>query len=233
MSTKPVYTKCPKCEAKYSYTAMINENTAGVELWSDGFCMAPSRRDVTAFGKCSACNTFFWVAENAIEPQQDLTQIKLLENSWSIDSLGNQEIEVIKDAFRAGLASTTENEILLRIMMWHATNHFIRRYHSQGLFKKIKQKFFDTAEYKNSIKLYEDNISLKMKNLIRLANLLKLDKSENANFLILSEIYRELGDFGKALLFCHKAETSPRADPGRIAILKQHITAKNKSIYRL
>lgn len=233
MSTNLIYTKCPNCEATYSYTALVNESTAGAELWSDGFCMAPARRVVTAFTKCSACNNFFWVEENKVDSLQDVSQVKVLGNYWPIDNLGEQEIEIIKNAFRGGLADTTEKEIALRISLWQAINHFIRRYHSKGLFKKIKQKFFDTAEYKSSMKLYEDNISLKMKNLIRLANLLKLDKTENANFLVLSEIYRELGDFGKSLLFCHKAETSPGADAVRIAVLKQHITAKNKSIYRL
>ena len=233
MIINPSYTKCPQCEAMYSYSDMPSENTSGVEFWSDGFCMAPMRMDVIQFAKCPACNTVFLIQENSIQEPTDLTNMKKLENSWTIDNISSNEIDFIKTAFRSGLANTTEKEILLRIKLWHTINHIMRKYHSQGLFKKIKQKLFETAEYKDSLKQYNTYSSLKLNNLIRLVNLLKLDKNEDTNYLLFAEIYRELGDFGKALFFCHKAETSPQADLKRIMLLKQYISNKSKTTYKL
>jgi hypothetical protein len=233
MIISPAYTKCPKCEAKYSYTEIISENTTEAEIWSDGFCTVPMRKDIVKFAKCQACNTFFWLQENSIKEQIDLPGIKSLENSWSLDNIGKKEIDFIKDAFRSGLANTSEKEIFLRIKLWHTINHIIRKHSSQGFFKKIKQKFFETPDFKDSLKHYNAIFSLKLNNLIRLVNLMKLDKNENTNYLLFAEIYRELGDFSKAMIFCYKAETSSQVDSNRIMLLKQNIANKSKTVYKL
>jgi len=229
----PAYSKCPKCEVVYNYTDMISEDTSGTEFWSDGFCMAPMRTDIIKFAKCPGCSTLFWLHENSIQKPAGLPEIKNLENSWSLDNISNKEIGLIKEAFRAGLANTSENEITLRLKLWHTINHKIRKYYDQGFFQTIKLKFFDTTGYKESLKQYNANITLKLNNLVRLANLLKLDKIENTNYLLFAEIYRELGDFSKAMIFCYKAETSLVFDPERITLLKQYITNKSKTTYRL
>ncbi len=233
MILNPAYTKCPKCETKYSYTDMISENLPGTEFWSDGFCMAPMRKDIIKFSKCQACNTFFWLADNSIQVPADLSEIKNLENSWAIDNMSSKEIGFIKDSLRSGLAKTAEKEIVLRIKLWHAINHILRKYDSQGIIKIIKQRFFESNDIKDSQKQYNASISMKLNNLVRLANLLKLDKIENTNFLLFAEIYRELGDFSKAMIFCYKAETSSHVDSNRITLLKQHITSKSKTAYKV
>ena len=233
MITNSTYTKCPKCGAIHSYTEIVSEKTTGVELWSDGFMMTPLRLDIIKFGKCPACNTFFWLQENSIQAPANLTEITNLENSWSIDTISSKEFDFIKEAFRSGLADTPEKEIVIRINLWHTINHIIRKYDSQGVFQKIKQKFFETAEYKEALKHYNANSSIKINNLIRIVNLLKTDKTDFANYLLFAEIYRELGDFSKCMVFCYKAETSSRADSHRIELLKQHITSKNKMAYKI
>lgn len=176
MITITAYTKCPKCKSIHGFTELVSATTSGAEFWSDGFCMAPLRMDIVKFGKCPSCNTFFWLQENAIQKPADLSEIKNIENSWQVDKTSNKEIDFIKAAFRPGLAQTSEKELILRINLWHAINHIIRKYHSQGFFNKIKNKFFETAEFKDSLKQYNACSSLKINNLIRIANLLKLDK---------------------------------------------------------
>jgi hypothetical protein len=233
MNPIPNYTKCPKCGALYSYSDSLQENISRTEFWSDGFCMAPMKKDIINFAKCYECNTFFWIQENSIHELENLPEIKSLENSWSLDNISSKEIDFIKDAFRSGLASNTEKEIFLRIKLWHAINHLIRKYDSHGFFKIIKQKFFETADSKDSLKHYNSTTTLKLNNLIRLANLLKLDMNENSDYLLFAEIYRELGDFSKAMIFCHKAETSSKVDSNRIELLKEHLKIKSKMPYRL
>lgn len=227
------YTKCPKCEAKYSYTDMESEKTSKSEIWSDGFYMAPMRKDIIKFAKCPLCNTFFWLQENSIEKPKDLNGIKKLDNSWFIDEISNKEINFIKDAFRGGLASTTEKEIILRIQLWQTINHIIRKYYSQALFKKIKQKIFETTDFNDSLKKYKSIFPLKLRNIIRILNLLKSDKKEITNYLLFAEIYREIGDFGKSMVFCHKAGKLSELDSNRVKLLKQHIERKNKIAYKL
>jgi hypothetical protein len=233
MNLIPAFTKCPKCEAKYIYTEINSDNASGAEFWSDGFCTTSVRKDVLKFAKCPSCNTFFWLRENSIPNTSELSDLKKLENYFDIDAISNREINHIKEAFRSGLANNTESEITLRIALWHTINHIIRKYSEQGFFKKIKQKLFETAEYKNTYKHYNAISSLKMNNLIRLSNLLKLDKNENVDYLLFAEIYRELGDFSKAMIFCYKAETSSKTNSSRIGLLKQNITNKIKTVYKL
>jgi hypothetical protein len=227
------YTKCPKCEAKYSYTALISEKTSGAEVWSDGFCMALNRMDIIDFAKCPVCSAFFWIQDNSIQEPTDLSGITNLNNTWSLDDIGKNELDFIKEAFKGGLGSDTKNEIRIRIKLWQLFNHILRKFHSKGFFEKLKQKLFESPEYKEAQKQYSANISHKLNNLIRLTNLMKLDITENANFLLFAEIYRELGDYNKAMIFCYKAETSNLVDHSRIMILKQHITNKSKVTYRI
>ena len=224
------HTKCPECEAKYSYISI--ENTSNMEMWSDGFCMPPIRKDFLTFAKCPACSAFFWLKKNVIEELADSTTVKNLENSFLLDNISKKEIDLVKDAIK-DLANSAKKEIHLRLLLWHVINHIIRKYDSQGLLNKIKHKLFESADYKNSLKLYDYNVSLKLSNLIRLTNLLKLDKKENTNYLLFAEIYREIGDFGKAMVFCHKAETSSKIDSERITLLKKNISSKNKIAYKL
>jgi len=233
MAIITAYTKCPKCETLYEYSEMIQENTSPAEYWSDGFCMAPDRKDIIDFAKCPNCGTFFWLKENQIQEPGDLSEIKNLENWWSLDNIGSVEIDFLKEAFRASWAKSNEKEVALRIKLWHAINHINRKYESQSIFKKIKQKIFESADFKDSHKQYNALLSLKVNNLIRLANLLKLDEIENPNNLLFTEIYRELGDFSKAMIYCHRAETTSHEDANRIMLLKQLITSKSKLTYKL
>jgi len=233
MILNSAYTKCPKCEANFSYTDIKPEKISKSEIWSDGFYMAPMRKDLIKFAKCPSCNTFFWLQENSIEEPTDSNGIKKLDNSWFIDEISSKEINFIKEAFRAGLASTTEKEMILRIKLWQTINHITRKYYSQGLLKTIKQKIFTTTDYKNSIKQYKSSVPLKLKNIIRLLNILKLDKNKESNYVLFAETYREIGDFGKAMVFCHKARKLPKSDSKRIRLLKRHIETKSKTAYSL
>ncbi len=231
--TNPAYTKCPKCKAIHQYTVRLPENTPGMEFWSDGFGLSPTRNDVLDFGKCPDCGTFFWIPENITPDSPGLSGIKNMENTWPIDHISNQEFDFIRDFIRSGTAATPEKELLIRIKLWHIINHLIRKYDSQGVFKKITQKIFETAEYKESQNQYHARSTLKQNNLIRLANLIKSDKNEFSNHLLLAETYRELGDFSKSMIFCYKAENAPGVDLNRVKLLKQQIMNKNKMVYKL
>ncbi len=227
------YTQCPKCEIKFSYSDIKSEKSHKTETWSDGFNMTPFRKDIIEFAKCPSCDTFFWLKESSIEKPKDLNGIKKIDNSWFIDDIGKKEIIFIRDAFRAGLAITTEKEMILRIKLWQTINHIIRKYYSQTLLKKVKQKIFETNDFKNSQEQYKLNVSLKLKNIIRLLNILKSDKNKKTNYLLYAEIYREIGDFGKAMVFCYKAEKLPEFDSNRIRLLKRNIERKSKMAYKL
>lgn len=227
------YTKCPKCEAKYSYTDVKSGKTSKTEIWSDGFYMAPMRKDIIKFAKCPSCNAFFWLKENSIDEPENLNDIKKIDNFWFIDEISKKEINFIKNAFRGGLASTIEKEIILRIKLWQTINHITRKYYSQGLFKTIKQKIFGTINYKKSLKQYKSSIPLKRKNIIRLRNLLKSDKIENNDYILFAEIHREIGDFGKSIFFGHKAGKLPGADANRIKLLNRYVERKSKAVYKL
>jgi uncharacterized C2H2 Zn-finger protein len=134
MSINQAYTKCPKCDAEYKFLDFSIENNSGIESWSDGFSLAPMRRDIFAFSKCPACNTFFWLKKNAISESTDSVTLKKIENSWSLDNIGRKEIDFVKDAIKSSIANTPKKEIYLRTKLWHVINHVIRKYDAQGFF---------------------------------------------------------------------------------------------------
>lgn len=230
MNIIPAYTKCPKCNTLYAYSDVIPESTSGDELWSDGFSFSSQKKDIVDFAKCPTCSTYFWLQENSIPRPKEISEIKSVDNYFIVDSVGDADLEHIRLASK--LAKTTEKEIYLRTKLWHLINHVVRKHDTAGFFEKIKFKFFDSSEHKESQKFYNSLSSLKMSNLIRLSNLIKADKKESSNYIMLAEIYRELGDFSKAMFFCHRAETSQNVSE-RIASLKHHIANKNKTAYKL
>ncbi len=111
MSINQAYTKCPKCEAEYEFLHFSVKNESGVEIWSDGFGMASMRRDIIAFAKCPACDTFFWLKKNTVSEATDSVTLKKIDNSWSLDNIGRKEIDFVKDALKSSLANTSKKEI--------------------------------------------------------------------------------------------------------------------------
>jgi hypothetical protein len=232
MVTKTAYTRCPKCKAKFNYVEAEEEKVGSKELWSDGFYITPTREDVLKFAKCPACNTYFWLNKNSIaEPPDSAATIKI-KNSLLLDNIGRMEIDFVSAAINSDLPNSTKKEIYLRLKLWHTINHVLRKYDAQGLFNKLKHQLFESSDYKNSLKLYDYKIPLKLSNLIRLTNLLKKDEKGSSSYLLFAEIYREIGDFGKAMVYCHKAEKSPQVDADRISLLKKNIISKNKIAYK-
>lgn len=212
---------------------MVSGNTIGADSWSDGFMIAPMLMDVIKFSKCSQCNTYFWLSDNFIQQPAETTGVKELDSFIHTGSSASSEVKLLKEAFRSDMVNSIEKEIYLRIKLWQAINHFVRKYESEGILKQIKHKIFKSSDLEESKKKYSDLFLLKRHNLIRLSNLLKADKNEETNYLLFAEIYRETGDFSKAMIFCYKAETAAQADSNRIKVLKHHIQNKNKMVYKV
>lgn len=222
-------TKCPNCGNVYTFSPALIENAPGTETWSDGFISTSLHNDVLEFAKCMGCQNLFFIQDNLVENNDDTSAIKKIDNEWLINEVGNKEIIFIKEALRL----IPGKEIQLRIKLWHLINHFYRQYDSQGFMKKWKTKLLDGGASKDSLKQYKALSSMKISNLIRLVNLLKADKTTSHSSVLFAEIYRELGDFSKAITFCHKAETTMQMDQNRIKILKQQISNKVKTVYKL
>lgn len=233
MTFNQVFAKCPTCSERYSYLEIAKKEASGLEKWSDGFQMAPQRKDVLPFAKCMECDSFFWLKKNSIQEPLNSKTIKELKNYLLPDNIGRNEIDFVKGAIRSDLANSAKKEIYLRSKLWHVINHVLRKYDSQDFFSKIKHQLFEGSGYKNALKLYNYEVSLKLSNLIRLMNLLKIDQKESTNYLLFAEIYREIGDFGKAMVFGHKAKKMSNIDTDRIAMLEKNIATKNKLAYKL
>jgi hypothetical protein len=210
---------------------MVTEKPSNAMLWSDGFIMAPGLQDVISFTKCPACNTFFGISENLVQEPSATDTVKRLENHLSGTDIP-KEIRFFKEAIKSGVFKTPEQEIQVRTKLWHTINHIIRKYTSESLLKKIEHKMFKSNDYETAKEHYNALSSLKLNNLIRLANLMKSEIGENINNIMLAEIYRESGNFDRARIYCYKAEASSSIDLGRINLLKQHIQNKDKMVYK-
>jgi hypothetical protein len=233
MILSTAYTKCPECKTNYYYTDMVSGNTIGAEFWSDGFYFGPMLHDAARVSKCPSCQAFFWIPDQIINEPTENLELTELENPFRFINQPGKEIKFVKEVLKSGIINTVEKEIYIRVKFWQAINHLMRKYVNQDLFTKITQKFFKSDEYESAKKQYSSIGITKVNNLIRLGNLIKSLKSDDMDYVQFAEIYRESGDFNKAMIFCYKAESNAQADANRINLMKQHIQNKNKMVYKL
>jgi hypothetical protein len=153
MILSTAYAKCPECKTNYCYTDMVSGNTTGAEFWSDGFYYGPMLLDVARVAKCPMCNAFFWIPDNTIKDPADNQELAELENPFRFIDQPGREIKFVKESLKSGVINSVEKEIYIRVKLWHAINHLMRKYISQDLFAKITQKIFKPAESENVKKL--------------------------------------------------------------------------------
>lgn len=122
---------CPHCGATARLRSISSGNTFGGHLWSDGavdFPMLPSTPLVEA---CNECRQVYWV--------DDATEVDRFYPSFMAEALGFPELVdpesyedrpvirsptayTLRRAIDAGLGTTREREVALRVAEWHEMN---------------------------------------------------------------------------------------------------------------
>jgi len=224
------YSKCPKCDTIISYIDMISGNTIDGEIWSDGMIESSMFYNVLKYNKCSNCNSFYWLSDNLIKEPENFENINRIEESFDFENLYKPMIDNAIEALQSGVANSEEKEIFIRIKLWQSINNLIRHSKNRSFGRKLYCIFFKSKEEKINYKLYVSYIETKNQNLQKLAFLLQNSKVTE-DYLIICEIYRELGCFEDAKLWLKKIENKSSFSKKRLSALRKKILFKNKMVY--
>jgi tetratricopeptide (TPR) repeat protein len=195
---------CPHCGNKmYSYMLTSYYVHSSV-LFSDGHVdRSPPVFPDSRILICTECKLEFWRDDACLEDENgnfsntDLPEAKDIHDSiFAFDAdVMSDRITYYSGLLERGFANTVDNEIYLRIEIWHLLNHNLR-YKPSGVVDSLlkgnlKEAFSGEEEIPEAVKpLFKSNLE----------KLINVYIPENDNErLMLAEMYRELGNFEKAL----------------------------------
>ena len=193
----PIPLACPHCGQKYSHGTMSSGNTAGAIFYSDGDFDAPMLYQEVAIIRCVQCKCFVWVNDMTVPNTQRFID-RLC--SWKIVPKTKQlTVQELAEALTEGFAKSKEEERFLRLSLWQRFNDRIRK---NWYPFKMTQKMKYSKLLKN-----EEEKRLWLENLTSLFDLLNV--SDTTDRLTQAEIYREQGEFDKAIVILDEI-----TDPG-------------------
>jgi hypothetical protein len=190
---------------------------------------------------CSKCNKPFWrddAAEedgNISDPDPDLPQAKdVFDIIPPFESDRNFKFaQYYSGLLERGFADTIDREIYLRIELWQTLNNKYRNIRKSSTVDLLKRKIIDffgkVISGKKEIHKNDETKDLFNSNLKKL---ITIYKPENDNEqLLLAEMYRELGEFDRALYILNKIR-QPESKEFYDKILKA-VKRKRSDVFKL
>ena len=175
---------CPHCNNKMYTIGVMSYTLRNSEVFSDGKIICnPPRPNEQNILICSKCYESFWKEDALFDDEKleqlldDLPEANCVTDLFPgfDDTSKTKIIDYYSKLLNKDFSNSEEREIFLRITLWRALN--------------------DTIRYKNEI-ISEDLIDLFKSNLLRIIEIYKPLIEEE--YLLLIEMYRELGQFDKA-----------------------------------
>lgn len=211
----PIVLKCPNCGTLLSAYDLMSYTVHNAESWSDGRTGfgIPS---VERIGICADCRLPFWKDDAKLpddpdwQSHEDLASVMdMYDLEWRFDDDRNvKTIDYFKGLLEDGFADTEDKEFYVRTQLWWAINDLIRY---RGGYRSVRKLSMLTALLKHRRelkKLFNSYRDFLHKNLERLIFL--FIKGEEPDLLYLAEMYRETGNFSKALEILDKVERHDR-----------------------
>ena len=176
----PVPLVCPHCGQRYSHGTVLSGNTGGATFYSDGAFDAPMLDQEVAIIRCIQCKYFVWVNDMTVPNTQRFID-RLC--SWKIvPKTKPLTVPELAEALSEGFAKSKEEERFLRLSLWQRFNDRIRGFRLPTESKLLRSNGERNLWRENLVALYD-----------------LLDASIPSEQLMRAEIYRELGEFEKAL----------------------------------
>ncbi len=205
---------CPLCQNKMSAYELTSYHTYSATSYSDGYTEnnppIPFNQKVNW---CAYCDKPFWRADaQVIDPYLEDHNSNTKSEDWPSvkdahdlpfrleSDLNNRLAIYYNELLESGFADTIHKEVGLRIEIWHIINHNYR-YRQYGFTKLLVKGRFREFLYRLKRSLPEVTLTTKIKhlfnnNLEKLAAILHPQTADE--YLMLAEIYRELGEYKKA-----------------------------------
>lgn len=112
---------CPKCGQGLLRHSLLSGNTFGATFYSNGRMEAPMLPEFPAFSRCPNCGAFFWVSDlerggGGRRSYPDIKELTVAETAAFLES---------------GLVQGRDQEIFVRIKLWHAFGDGVYDDHSE------------------------------------------------------------------------------------------------------
>ncbi len=199
--SKPLILYCPGCGAPHTCINMLSGNTFGGIFWSDGFYLAPMLPDIPRYTKCYTCGLIF-NQNNCPKTESESEETDLYPE---VSALVKEDL--VSALGQNAHKGNRDDEIYLRIRLWWAMNK--RPFHA------------DETEILRVDAEYRENA----KTLLTLLNDIDEDTLPTK-----AELYRNLGEFDKCLMFISKIKDNRIAK--RASQMKTAALAGNNSVIR-
>ncbi|PIQ35002.1 MAG: hypothetical protein COW63_02605 [Bacteroidetes bacterium CG18_big_fil_WC_8_21_14_2_50_41_14] len=169
---------------------------------------------------CPHCEGVFWrdeAKEKEIEYQDDQPELPFSKSVWDLEMARSEDFRkgmvlYYKQLLETGFANTTQREIYLRITLWRAINDIIR-------YQRPFLKSIDSYVLRKPLRFLKSRISTcrtygyfkpnQLENLHRLTNIFSPVTDDDQ--LMLTEMYREMGNRSKALELLNSIENGSGA----------------------
>lgn len=171
---------CPQCKAEKSLMTIVSGNSLGALLWSDSYQYAPMAPSLSPVQKCLDCRSYFMLSEAPYRYSENQSDYSLDTGFLPYKEIKAALLELVKTDL------SKEEEIQLRLEYLHRFNDAFRDSEKVNL---PPQLIMDKERE-------EEDFGLHHINLERLISLIEGQPHHN---LLLAELYRENGDFDKAV----------------------------------
>lgn len=212
---------CPSCQQPMGHYELTSYFIYRSTVYSDG----KIEHDGSFFEDktivvCPHCEGVFWrdeAKEKEIEYQDDQPELPFSKSVWDLEMARSEDFRkgmvlYYKQLLETGFANTTQREIYLRITLWRAINDIIR-------YQRPFLKSIDSYVLRKPLRFLKSRISTcrtygyfkpnQLENLHRLTNIFSPVTDDDQ--LMLTEMYREMGNRSKALELLNSIENGSGA----------------------
>lgn len=224
--------KCPYCSQLMISYELMSYTVNEAEYWSDGktgFGIPSSGM----IGICPSCKNEFWKEESRLEMdrgeiEEDLPYcMDTGDLGWHFEDDGKEKkIAYYIGLIEKGFASKDEYEIYIRLRLRWAINDLIRYLPEYKKARKLGMLNDIHRKRREARNLFDGYDKIRIENLQQLIYL--YIKSGEVDFIVLAEMYRETGKYGKALEVLYHTREPVKT----YRKLKRLIRRKNKGIYK-
>ena len=227
--------QCPHCDNKmYTYELTSYFVHSSVVFCDGKVDSIPSRSLDRRILICNECNKAMWSEDALLEGENRNISHDGLAEAQNIhdllftfnDDFPFKLAEYYNTLLESGFTNTVEREVYLRVELWRLLNNKERYKPTStihdlvmGSFKEVRNKLMSEKESasdnNSSTDLYKDNLT-------KLINI--FDPINGEQELLLAEMYRELGDFSKAMVLLNDI----KCDENKLALKRILAATKRK-----
>ena len=206
---------CPHCNRKMENYGLSSYTVFKSVVFSDGKtdCSPPIVRHETIL-LCYDCRKPFW-KEDAIDrdSMQHAAELPASLDIYDLpfateENFSDKLIDYYFELLNTDFCTSAKKEIYLRIQIWHLLNNKIR-YRSENATNNFIKGIFNKKSNDASEKAFNEFLEKKQSFNDNLVNLIKVYTAETeAEFILLAEMFRELGEFDKAIELLKKIDVA-------------------------